>query len=154
MANHTISITNRINFLGAGPATLWGNTGAYTMTWGTDKWGSESEDVPEAVMHLIEDTATFTPAYLNAVITHLNDGDTLNLASAISDLAIGTVASTGSTLTMSSDVTVEYLTNGIWYYVFPDNVTNHEASITTTYTSPSPEAISYATPSAPATVWS
>lgn len=133
MADHTITIANTLVLLEPRP-TLWGASGATTMTWGTDVWGAQSEDMIQDVGKLL--------------------ANTLSLDSDITDAILSIIVSLSNTLSFSSDVTIELLTNGIWSYIFPGDVTNADSRITTTYTAGSAASTTYTTPSTPNTTWS
>ncbi len=131
MATFTLTIANRISLGGAGRPTLWGNVGATTMTWGTDKWLSDSEDLIERIEKLLTNTLT--------------------LDSAARAQAINLVT---NTLSLTSDITSILWTSGVWSYLFEGGVTNSEDRTSTTYTTPSSGSTTYTTPSPPATTWS
>ena len=133
MADHTKTITNTLSLLGGGRPTLWGNTGPTTMTWGTDKWGSESEDYIEDVVKVVANTLASTSA-----MTFYGD-----FAIVIAN-----------TLSLLSDMTALYQSSGIWFTVFPGDVTNSDTRISTDYTAASSQSSTYATPSTPSTTWS
>lgn len=130
MADHTITITNQLNLFEP-IATLWGASGQTTMTWGTDSWGAQSEDFIMAVEKLIGNTMTMSEAVVAAF-----------------DKVVA------NTLTFTDALTIEYLLDGIWYYIFPGGITNAESRISTTWADPSAASTSYSTPASPSTTWS
>lgn len=132
MADLTITISNQLNLFGGGQPTLWGNTGVTTMTWGTDKWGSESEDLIEAIEKALANTLNFAAAYAEIQALHLVE----------------------NSLSFASDITSAVLTNGDWSYVWPGDTTNADQRISTTYARPSDPSSTWAEPSHPSTVWS
>lgn len=131
MADHTITVSNTLRIFEP-IATVWGSSGQTTMTWGTDKWGYDSEDAIHTVTKLFDDT--------------------LSLASDITSSDLDRALS--NELAFTSDVTVEYLTSGVWYYIFPGGVTNAEERITTSWGTATAQSSSYSTPSTPNTTWS
>lgn len=130
MADHTITITNQLNIFEP-RATLWGATGATTMTWGTDVWGAQSEDFILDVMKLLEATLGISASVIASISKTLAE-----------------------TLIFSSVLTIEYLQDGIWYYLFPGGVTNAGSRISTAWADPSAASTSYSTPISPSTTWS
>lgn len=130
MADHTITLSNTLNLFEP-RATVWGNTGATTMTWGTDVWGAQSED-------FITDVGKFL-------------AETLSMADAVTSEILNLIT---NTLTFSSALTIEYLLDGIWYYIFPGGITNAEDRISTTWGDASSVSTSYSTPVSPNTTWS
>jgi hypothetical protein len=132
MADHTITVSNNLNLLGPGLPTLWGNSGATTMTWGTDFWGAGSEDGIQAVDKALAATLSLAAAY-----SALDEDHTVS-----------------NTLTFSSDITVATLGNGDWLYTFPGGGTNGDTRISTTYANPSASSPTWTDPSSPSTVWS
>lgn len=134
MADLTITISNRLSLLGGSQPTLWGNTGNTTMTWGSDNWGSDSEEAIQAVEKFFDDT--------------------LSLSELISDLTADFARTLENELVFSSDIVTAILGNGDWSYVFPGDVTNADDRISTTYTSPTDPSSAWSDPSHPSTVWS
>ena len=132
MADHTITISNSMRVMQGGRPTLWGNTGATTMTWGTDKWGYDSEDGIQDVDKFFTDTLSLAGAYAELLLDH----------------------AFANTLTLGSEMTSELLTNGIWSYVFPDDVTEAEDRATNTWAAASSQSSTYSDASPPSTSWS
>jgi hypothetical protein len=87
------------------------------------------------------------------VITKLIE-DALTASSAISQTILEIRAGIANTLTITTAISADVLTNGIWSYVWRGGVTDHVSEISTTYTAPAAASSTYTTPSTPATTWS
>jgi len=111
LANHTITISNTLSFFGGDQATLWGNTGNTTMTWGVDNWGGGSEDSLEQVVKVLSNDLTFSGS----------------LSQFLSSVVVT------NTLSISSDITDIYLSNGIWNRIFPGGTLDADSQISTTW---------------------
>lgn len=126
MADLTITITNYLTLLGGDLTSNWG-----VLVWGVDQWGS-SQQVVEDVGKLISNDLTS-----NSAISQ-KDADKL----------------VSNNLAIDTDIVSEYLTNGIWYTVFPGNVTNANSQINTRYASGGAGTGTYSMVTSPTTVWS
>lgn len=127
MADHSVSISNRLNLLGPGPCSLWG-----TFIWGTDYWGAGSKDLPCAVVKLLENSGSLSDDY-----SHLVEKIVEN--------------SQASTAEMSS----ESLTDGAgYYYEFTYPTTDAENRNNTTYTEGAAASTSFTTVADASTSWS
>jgi len=72
MADHTISIANTLNFLGAGPASLWN-----TMEW-EETWGFGTVDFITSVFKLITNTQSFSDALEKKYLKQINNSQTID----------------------------------------------------------------------------
>lgn len=149
MANFTITITNRVNLLGGGPPSLWG-----TMRWGSSLWGNSADNI-EAVDKLVANSLGSTSTIATATdFVPAATTDILSLSSTITSASeiIGSIIS--DILAFSSDITVEVLSNGVWNYVFPGQVTNSNDRISTNYAAATSPSSSWAEVTHPSTIWS
>ena len=133
MADFTKTITNGISLFGMGPSTKWGeNNGyAYTMVWGTTKWGESSFTLVFNVEKLIENSFTASNIVFNDYIKLMSND-----------------------LTIAEDLSSEKVSQGDWTYVVPPGVTEFEDRISTSFTCGSAQSSSYTCQVAGSTTWS
>lgn len=121
MANWTQTIVNGIAVVGIPKASLWG-----TMVWGTDNWGMQS-DLPTDTVKLVDNSLTPTGAVYRFDVTHITDGNTLTPDGMTLSLEPNALLMTNS-LSLSTDITEGYLTDGSgYYYYFTGDTTDGES---------------------------
>lgn len=127
MADHVISLSERLNVFGLAPSTKWG-----AFTWGTDQWGEGS---PEALFLQIG-------KYL---------GDSQSSSDSIAGIDFGKyVSDTESVLGVETNTT---LTDGSGYsYVYPGPTDDAEGQIITDWTEDS-QSSTWTSLSAGSTEW-
>ncbi len=133
MADYVITITNGVRLFGNGPSTKWGDSNgyAYTMVWGTSKWGESSFSLVFNVEKLIENYVTPDTIIINETEKLIQND-----------------------LTLSEDLSSEMLRQGDWSYIFPPGVTENEDRIFTSFTCSSAQTVSYTCLAVGSTTWS
>ena len=133
MADFTKTISVSINLFGGGPSTKWGDANGYgyTMVWGASKWGEGSFSLVFNVEKLITNSISQDTIIINQAEKLISND-----------------------LTLSEDLSSEKLSQGVWDYVFPPNVTNNEDRIFTSFTCGSAQTTSYTCQAAGSTTWS
>jgi len=133
MADFSQSITNSVQCFSEGPSTKWGDANGYpyTMAWGVSTWG-EGYSLPVDFIKVIDNSVVSDTTIMKEVV-HI----------------------WGETVTIQAfEATVENLTQGIWYYVFPDRTTNAEDRDFATWTSATVSDVTFTCGAAGSTSWS
>lgn len=134
MADFIKTINNSVNLFGEGPCTKWGqaNGFAYTMVWGTTRWGEGSFSLVFSVEKLIENSQAVTGVYQR----HEFDKVLAN------------------TLVTDFETDLESLRSGIWDIVFPSDTINAEDRDFASYTTQGASANSWTCLAAGSSNWS
>jgi len=132
MANFIKTITNSTNLFGGSPSSKWGEAlSAYTMTWGTAKWGegtfSMVIDLERVIQNTLSPATTISKEYRKILV---------------------------SELALAGDISTEVLTNGNWRVVFVSDTTNVKDRDTTDWASVAGSSASYVCAPAASTIWS
>lgn len=142
MADHTQTVTNAVRFFGGGPSTKWGQAVfAYTMTWGTAKWGSGDTT---------SDTINSIPFTFMKVIDN-------SLAGATSlTVSVFAFRSITNTVSPSSDMTIMRLYDGtgLWNTVFTGATTNADSATSASWSDSASSTVSYTCGSVSSITWS
>lgn len=127
MADHNITINNELRVFAGEPPTCWN-----AFTWGTGKWGYGTNDMPQYVIKVLE-----------------------NSIAPDTTLGFGVIHLISETLTPTADMVSEGLREPAGYsYVFPGAVTNAENRIQSTYTSGTAGSTTWTQVTASSTSWS
>lgn len=164
MADHSITISNYILSRGIGPdPVLWG-----TMEWGTDNWATTDEELASA-HKVLADTIGSADTYYQYIWKVVSDTITgadsqfrdifhvLGITLSIDDPYSKTLdkAPINNSITPSSDMTSMTVKDLVGYkYVFPDNTTDADDQVLTSYTAGSTPTASFTSYTAPSTEWS
>lgn len=129
MANHTITITNRINCFGPAPSNKWN-----AHSWNAFVWGEGNTDLISAYDKILANAVSLA----NAVTLE----STINLT-------------ISNSIAITSDNLSEGLTDGSGYsYVFISNTTNAEERPVTTWTRGTPDTETWTSGVVTTTTWS
>ena len=148
MADHSITISNRLAMFGMGEANLWNE-----FLWGSFYWG-DNPDLAMAAMHLITNTATLDSS-VSKRLTRLIEESVLTDTS--NSKHITTYIDVQQTLDISlgGDSPEQYLGDSAGYrYVFPDRVSNAELRASNTYTSGTAGSTTWTEDTEPDDEWS
>jgi hypothetical protein len=132
MAAFTMNISNRIQVLGNGPSTRWGEaTFPATMIWGAAKWG-EGRPMQFRFVKYVTNAPLLAWDRTGGSMTKIWN----------------------QTMVISSDMGSEFLRNGIWNYVFTSDASDGEDRSVATWAEGTGSVASYTCFTASGTSWS
>lgn len=128
MADFTKTISNSVNFFAGEPSSKWGE-----WAWGSFKWGYGTNDLPEAITHLISESISPDSAVYKQPMHLISES-----------------------LSITGDPSFEGVGDGSgYYYGFVSNTDNAENRASVTYTSgTTAPGNSYSSQAAGSTSWS
>lgn len=142
MANFTQTITNSVGAFGGGPSTKWGQSVfAYTMAWGTAKWG-EGNSTTDTINSIPLD---FINVLSPSIAPDVTISESINAFRTISN-ALGP----------GSDITGMNLQDGTldWYYVFAGGTTNADSAASASWSLGATSGAVFVSGSTAVTTWS
>lgn len=135
MTDFIKTVTNSIRTFGPAPSTKWGAGSAYTMSWGSSKWGEGTEDLVTEIAKSLSESVT--------------------VSEAISDLSVGFSRTFENGLSFDSETTMEGLSDNAGYsYVFVKPTTDAESRNLSSFSCLPVGSLTYTSMPAGSTVWS
>lgn len=144
MADHTITIENRMKLFSPGETSLWG-----TMVWGQDVWGSD-RDTDFFIGKVLSETLNLDSAQIKEVLKLIENQVTID-----SDI-LKSIALTAFTnaITLASDPSTLFLRDLAGYLLYSLGQTDLEERNVAEYTREGQESTSFTTQAGASTEWS